>query len=184
VAFDTRPSARGDAPGRYARGLLDALRATADERDEIVETHRPRGVDVFHTPWIEGAMLHSPCPMIVTLGDLAPLTRRSEHLRCGGVHLRLRHLALLRATHVIVPAEHVAQQAVAELGLERERIVVIPLAEDPAHDRDERGEHAWTWREAGRATWHVYADALARPERPCVGGLRPFPLYGVRLGRP
>ena len=41
-------------------------------------------------------MLHSPCPMVVTLHDLAALKRRSEHLRTG-VRLRLRHLAVQRA---------------------------------------------------------------------------------------
>ena len=41
-------------------------------------------------------MLHSPCPMVVTLHDLAALKRRSEHLRTG-VRLRLRQLAVQRA---------------------------------------------------------------------------------------
>ncbi len=77
-------------------------------------------------------MLHSPCPMVVTLYDLAALKRPSERLRGGGMHLRLRHLALQRASHVIVPTEAVACEAVAELGLERERVAVIPEAPDSA----------------------------------------------------
>ncbi len=47
-------------------------------------------------------MLHSPCPMVVTLHDLAALKRRSEHLRTG-VRPRLRQLAVQRAARVIVP---------------------------------------------------------------------------------
>jgi hypothetical protein len=193
VAFDSRPGGGAHNVGHYARCLLRALRDTAGERDEVLETHRPRGAEVFHAPWLEGAMLHSPCPMVVTIHDCGALTRRSERLRSGGVHLRLRHLALQRATHVIVPAEIVAREAIAELGLERERVVVIPPARDAAADTAGVGIAApqltihaplppsptppalpalpaWTWEDAGRETWRVYEDALARPTRPCVSG--------------
>ncbi len=83
VAFDSRPSADPRGVGRYARCLLRALRDTAGARGEIVETHRPRRADVFHAPWMQGAMLHSPCPMIVTIHDLDALKRPSE--RCAAV---------------------------------------------------------------------------------------------------
>jgi hypothetical protein len=158
--------------GHYSRCLLRALRDTASERDEILETHRPRSAEVYHAPWIEGAMLRSPCPMVVTIHDVVAFTRRSERLRCGGVHLRLRHLALQRATHVIVPSETVAWEAVAELGLERERIAVIPGAPEPPADTawpTAPAAPAWTWEDAGRATWRVYEDALRQPEGACVG---------------
>ncbi len=196
VAFDNRPRLSDHAIGRYSSYLLRALRDTAGEHDEILETHRARGAEVFHTPWLEGAMLHSPCPMVVTLHDLDALTRRSERLRCGGVYLRLRHLALQRATHVIVPTEVVACEAAAEFGLDRERVIVIPPPPPPAPEPAAAGwasapappapaalvpaaqppalstpaPPAWTWKDAGRETWRVYEDALARPARPCVGG--------------
>ena len=131
LAFDSRPTADPQGLGRYSRGLLQALRDTADEHDEILESHRPRGADLFHTPWVQGAMLHSPCPMVVTIYDIAALKRPSERLRGGGMHLHLRHLALQRASHVIVPSEVVAREAVAEFGLEHERLAVIPEAPDP-----------------------------------------------------
>jgi len=131
VAFDTRPLTDPNGVGRYSRCLLRALRDTADGSREIIETHRPRRADVFHSPWMQGAMLHSPCPMVVTVHDLAALKRRSEHLRAG-LRLRLRHLAVQRAVRVIVPTEAIARDAVARLGLERERIVVIPEAPDSA----------------------------------------------------
>jgi Glycosyltransferase Family 4 len=187
VAFDSRPGASSRGVGHYARCLLEALRDIAGEHDEILETHRPRRAEVFHAPWMEGAMLHSPCPMVVTVHDLGVLRRPSERLRGGGVHLRLRQLALQRATHVIVPTEVLAHEAVAELGFERERVVVIPeapviaeasvvpVAPDPAslHASDPRdcAPTNWTWQDAGRETWRVYESALARPERPCVGRL-------------
>jgi glycosyltransferase involved in cell wall biosynthesis len=135
VAFDSRPLSNPDGVGRYSRCLLAALRDTAATGDEILELHRPsalarsRGADVFHSPWLDGAMLHSPCPMVVTIHDLSLLGRRSEHLRAG-LRLRLRHLAVQRAVNVIVPTAAVAGDAVAHLRLERERIVVIPEAAD------------------------------------------------------
>jgi hypothetical protein len=174
VAFDSRPTRDPRGIGRYSRFLLDALRNTAATRGEIVETHRPRHADVFHAPWMQGAMLHSPCPMVVTIHELGALTRLSERLRGGGIHLRLRHLAVQRATHVIVPTEALAHEAVAELGFEHERVVVIPEAPDPADDMAYQPSHApaaWTWQDVGRETWRVYESALARPGRPCVGRL-------------
>src|ERR1700735_64505 len=131
VAFDSRPSSDPRSVGRYARCLRRPLRDTVEARGEIVETHRPRRADVFHAPWMQGAMLHSPCPMVVTIHELSALTRLSERLRGGGIHLRLRHLAVQRATHVIVPTEALAREAVAELGFERERVIVIPEAPAP-----------------------------------------------------
>ena len=129
VAFDTRRLTDQHGVGRYSRCLLQALRDTGDPHAEIIETHRPRRADVFHAPWMEGAMLHSPCPMVVTLHDLAALKRRSEHLRTG-VRPRLRQLAVQRATHVIVPTRALAQDAYARLGLEPGCVVVIPEAPD------------------------------------------------------
>jgi hypothetical protein len=156
VAFDSRAVSDPDGVGRYSRSLLAALHDTVASDDQIVEAHRPsalarsRSADVFHSPWMDGAMLHSPCPMVVTIHDLAALKRRSEHLRCGGLHLRMRRLALQRATHVIVPSETLADEAATELGLERKRLVVI--AQAPG------------WQDIARATWHVYRQAAAVTE--------------------
>ena len=129
VAFDSRPVSDPRGVGRYSRCLLRALRETAGPQTEIRETHRPRHADVFHAPWMDGALLHSPCPMVVTLHDLAALKRRSEHLRTD-VRPRLRQLAVQRAMRVIVPTQALAQDAFSRLGLETERVVVIPEAPD------------------------------------------------------
>ena len=166
VAFDSRPSADPRGVGRYARCLLRALRDTADARGEIVETHRPRRADVYHAPWMQGAMLRSPCPMVVTIHDLDALTRPSERLRGGGIHSRLRHLAVQRATHVIVPTEALAHEAIAELGFERERVVVIPEAPDPVMDprSDARSRACVSTTDCRSATWCGSA-ACAIPTR-------------------
>jgi glycosyltransferase involved in cell wall biosynthesis len=139
LAFDSRRVGDPDGVGRYSRCLLQALRDTADADVEIVETHRPRRADVFHAPWMGAAMLHSPCPMVVTLHDLTALKRRSEHLR-PGVRPRLRELAVQRAVRVIAPTQALASDAVEGLGLESERLSVIAEAADaamyprPAHE--------------------------------------------------
>jgi glycosyltransferase involved in cell wall biosynthesis len=129
VAFDSRPFTDPRGVGRYSRCLLRALRETAAPHSEILQTHRPRRADVFHAPWMAGAMLHSPCPMVVTLHDLAALKRRSEQLRTG-VRMRLRQLAVQRAVRVIVATQALAQDAFSGLGLYPERVVVIPEAPD------------------------------------------------------
>jgi alpha-1,3-rhamnosyl/mannosyltransferase len=121
--------------GRYARCLLEALRA--HDRGEIVETHRPRRCDVFHAPWIDGAMLRPAVPMVVTLHDLFPLKRRGEYLR-SGLRFKLRYLAVQRAAQVIVPTNVVADEAVEALKIPREQITVIPEAPAPQlHIRSE-----------------------------------------------
>ncbi len=185
VAFDSRPCVEVRGIGRYSRGLLGGLDKIADEDIEIVETHRPRHVDVYHSPWIDGTILRSPCPMVVSIHDIDALTRPSERLRRGGVYLRLRHLALVRATHVIVPTEAVAEDAVTKLGLEHGRVVVIPPVREPIADTSGAGDDAlagsaggtsdasrptplWSWEDVARATWRVYERALSEPGRAFV----------------
>ncbi len=165
VAFDSRPCVEVRGIGRYSRGLLGGLDKVAGEGIEILETHRPRHADVYHSPWIDGAILRSPCPMVVTIHDIDALTRPSERLRRGGVYLRLRHLALARATHAIVPTEAVAEDAVTRLGLERGRVVVIP----PVAESDASGPtSSWSWEDVAGATWQVYERALSEPGRAFV----------------
>ena len=125
VAFDARAAGDPRGIGRYVSCLRDALHQHA--AGELVETHRPRKADVFHSPWIDGALLRSPCPMVVTLHDLAPLKRRSEYLR-SGLRFRMRYLAVQRAARVIVPTQVVADDATEMLGFPRERIDVIAEA--------------------------------------------------------
>jgi alpha-1,3-rhamnosyl/mannosyltransferase len=135
VAFDSRPVKDVRGIGRYARCLLDALRQHG--LGEIVETHDPRRCDVYHAPWIDGAMLRSPVPMVVTLHDLVPLKRRGEYLR-SGLRFKLRYLAVERAARVIVPTTSVASDAVESLQIPAEQLAVIPEAAAPVfHPRPE-----------------------------------------------
>jgi alpha-1,3-rhamnosyl/mannosyltransferase len=140
VAFDSRPVADPRGVGRYASCLLAALRdgaargagaADGDGTSTIVETHDPRRCDVFHSPWLDGALLRSPVPMVVTVHDLVPLKRSGEYLR-SGLRFKLRYLAVQRATRLIVPTEAVARDVTARLGVPVERISVISEAPAPA----------------------------------------------------
>jgi glycosyltransferase involved in cell wall biosynthesis len=161
VAFDSRPTRDLQGVGRYSRCILQALRETAVDDAQIDETNRPRRADVFHAPWMNGALLHSPCPMVVTLHDLTALKRRSELLRAG-LRSRLRQLAVQRAVRVIVPTEALAQDALVRLGLEREQIDVI-------HEAPAASMYARDAREVANAR-----ERFALPERYLlwVGGLR------------
>lgn len=164
VAFDSRPSSETGGIGRYARSLLCALRSTKAESSEIVETHRPRHTDVFHAPWMQGAILRSPCPMVVTLHDLAALKRRSEHLRMACMP-HLRHLAVQRAARVIVPTKAVATDAVAGLGLDERRISIIPEAPDPAfYQRDAAHVCAVQKRFGLPKSYLLWVGSMQRPD--------------------
>jgi len=164
VAFDSRPTSDTHGVGRYSRCLLAALHDTALGGDEILEIQTPvasarsRSAEVFHSPWMEGAMLRSPCPTVVTLHDLSALKRRSEQLRMS-LRLRLRLLAVQRAARVIVPTKAVADDAITHLRLEEERVVVIPV---PALHEVLDEPPAWSWKDVARATWEVYQRALVQ----------------------
>ncbi len=125
VAFDSRPASETSGIGRYASCLLEALRENG--RGEVIESQAPKDCEVFHAPWIDGALLRSPVPMVVTLHDLIPLKRRGEYLRTG-LRFKLRYLAVQRAVKVIVPTQAVADDAVENLGIGADRISVIPEA--------------------------------------------------------
>jgi glycosyltransferase involved in cell wall biosynthesis len=122
VAFDSRPAKDTSGIGRYARCLLQALLDAGT--GEIVESHNPRRCDVYHSPWIDGALLRSPIPMVVTLHDVIPLKHWGEYLR-SGLRFKLRYLAVQRAVRVIVPTQAVANDAIKALEIPADRIAVI-----------------------------------------------------------
>jgi len=127
VAFDSRAKGDPRGIGRYVRSLLGALSQTAGAADTITETHRPRRSDVYHSPWLDGALVRCPCPLVVTIHDLVNLKRPGEYLRTG-MRFRLRYLAVQHAEHVIVPTHAVAGDVQERLDIDAERISVIPEA--------------------------------------------------------
>ena len=130
VVFDSRPALDPRGIGRYASCLLTALYESAGPGDVLVRGHRPRRGDVYHAPWIDGALLRPPCPQVVTLHDVVPLKRRSEYLRTG-IRFRMRYLAVERSARLIVPTAVVAEEVVEHLRIEPEQVVVIHEAVAP-----------------------------------------------------
>jgi len=130
VVFDSRPALDPRGIGRYASCLLTALYESAGPGDVLVQGHRPRRGDVYHAPWIDGALLRPPCPQVVTLHDVVPLKRRSEYLRTG-IRFRMRYLAVERSARLIVPTAVVAEEVVEHLHIEPEQVVVIHEAVAP-----------------------------------------------------
>ena len=162
VGFDSRPAKETHGIGRYARCLLGALRSSG--QGEILETHKPRRCDVFHSPWIDGALVRCPVPMVVTLHDLVPLKRRGEYLRLG-LRFKLRYLAVQRAAHVIVPTHAVADDAVRVLDIPRERIAVIPeAAARKLHPRGEDEVEAVRERYGLPKQYLLWVGRLTRPD--------------------
>ncbi len=159
AAFDSRSAVDTCGVGRYVRCLLEELQHSG--RGEIVESRDPRRFDVFHTPSIDGALLRSPVPMVVTIHDLVPLKRRGEYLR-SGLRFKLRYLAAQRAVRVIVPTAAVAIDATLILEIPADRIRVIPEA--PAK----------LFRPRSAAEVAEVRDRYSLPERYLlwVGGLR------------
>ncbi len=129
ICFDSRPAADRRGIGRYARCLLESLREEAPRRGgEVVEGRQPRRQDdLFHAPWMAGALLRPRVPMVVTVHDLVQQKRPGEHLRAG-LRGGMRHLALKRATRVIVPTHAVAVDTEEILGVGSDRIDVIAEA--------------------------------------------------------
>jgi glycosyltransferase involved in cell wall biosynthesis len=132
LGFDSRPTKDLRGIGRYSSCLLAELRPLADAKGAtLIETARARGLDVYHSPWIDGAPLRpGGVPIVVTLHDLVPLKRRQDYLRTG-LRFHLRYLAVQRATRVIVPTHAVAGDVMRLLRLPEDRLHVIGEAAAP-----------------------------------------------------
>jgi glycosyltransferase involved in cell wall biosynthesis len=162
VAFDSRPAKCTHGVGRYTRCLLEELSAL--EECDVVETHQPRRCDIYHSPWLDGAMPRCPVPMVVTLHDLAPLKHRGQYLR-SMLRFKLRYLAVQRATRVIVPTYAVAEQVETVLDVPLERIAVIPEAAAASfYARSAEEVRSVRDRFALPARYLVWVGAMQTPE--------------------
>ncbi len=162
VAFDSRPTKSTHGVGRYAQCLLEALLEIGE--CEFVETHEPRRCEVFHSPWLDGALLRCPVPMVVTLHDLAPLKHHGQYLR-SMLRFKLRYLAVQRATRVIVPTYAVAEEVENLLEIPQERISVIPEAPAAAlHPRSQEEVSAIREQFSLPERYLVWVGTMRTPE--------------------
>jgi glycosyltransferase involved in cell wall biosynthesis len=152
VAFDARALDRPELAergiGRYARSLLEALQASGRDVIPLRHLRRPpapariaellehlllardvrrAGADVVHSPSIDFATTRAGAPYVITVHDLVPLKQPQRYLRTGLKH-RLRYAAVKRATRLVVPTAAVAADCEQLLGIDRDRINVVPEA--------------------------------------------------------
>lgn len=166
VRFDSRPAAEPRGVGRYTRCLLDALRVEAPRHGaEMLEGREPsRRDDLFHSPWINGALLRPRIPMVVTVHDLVALKRPGQVLRAG-LRARMRWLAVERAAQLIVPTQVVAEDTVELLGCDPARVHVIGEAPAPAFTpRPQPEVEAVRLRYALPQEYLLWVGALRHPE--------------------
>ncbi|MBM4031513.1 MAG: glycosyltransferase family 4 protein [Planctomycetes bacterium] len=91
---------------------------------------RLKGFDLFHAPGYV-APKRLPCPLVLTVYDLVALTHPELAKRSNVLHYRWRLPRSARAAaRIIVPLECVARQVAERLGVERERVRVVPLGVD------------------------------------------------------
>jgi glycosyltransferase involved in cell wall biosynthesis len=184
VAFDSRAGKDSRGVGRYSRSLLTAL--VASGRGGVIETHSPQAVrvEVYHSPWLEGALLHSPVPMVVTVHDLIALKTPGELMR-RGLRTGLRYMAAQRAVRLIAPTKVVADDLMRALHVPSKRIHVIPEAADPVfHPRSRPEIDAVRERYGVPEQYLLWVGGLKSPDRhkqivPLTRARRSLPLVLV-----
>jgi glycosyltransferase involved in cell wall biosynthesis len=154
VAVDAHNLARDDRGiGRYARAVLS--RAQCDERFRwtfVVRDLIPRGaplaraigVDAVHVarsvpsdadvvwfPW-NGTFLRSRAPAVATIHDAAPFAFPAPDARKRATEQNPFLATAATARRILVQSRFTAGEVERRLGVEAARIVVTPLAADPA----------------------------------------------------
>ncbi|MFW6107336.1 MAG: glycosyltransferase family 4 protein [bacterium] len=123
---------------------------------------RLKGFDLFHAPGYVAPRL--PIPTVLTVYDLVALRHPRLARRTNAIHYRWRlPRAASRAARILVPTESVAADVVEFLGVERQRVRVVPLGVE-AHFRPPSREQ----RASARTRYH-----LDRPFLLFVGNLEP-----------
>ena len=121
-------------PSNALRSLLGIQTDALLLRVAQARTRAREGIGtVFHT--VGGATpLRSAMPVVSTLLDLAPweLSERYTATRVARLARQARESALRRATCVLVGSRATAEAAVRLVGLDPDRIRVVPLAADDA----------------------------------------------------
>jgi hypothetical protein len=137
----------------------------------VVESHKPRRGQVFHSPWIDGAQLRPGVPQVVTLHDLV----RSSGARstcapgCASVCVTWPWSARIASS---CPTQAVADDVVEHLDVSPERIAVIGEAAHAAmRPRGDAEVAAVREKYALPPEYLVWVGGMERPDpRKRVGG--------------
>jgi glycosyltransferase involved in cell wall biosynthesis len=120
-------SPRSGRAGRVLRGLRRELTYFPLE---LPRRARRLGLDVLHCP-APLAPVRSSVPVVITLHDILGLDHPEWFTRPLALHSRLVLApALRRAACVLVPSEHTRDRVLARLGLDPERVRLVPLGVD------------------------------------------------------
>jgi len=95
---------------------------------------RRERIDLLHGPK-SAVPFWSPCPTVVTLHDLIPITHPETETRAAQLYWRLQiPVAARRSSFIITDSDHARQEIVEMFGIGDQRIAVTPLGYPPAMD--------------------------------------------------
>lgn len=117
------PSRLADLP-EQALLPLDLRRARADVAHAL---------SIYRTP------LRAGVPQVVTVHDAIPLMWPERYLQTGLVH-KLLYAAARRAAAVIIPSQAAKRDVVEHIGVDADRVAVVPEGVDPRYTPDEPGD--------------------------------------------
>ena len=117
-------------PGVVTRVLAGRLTQVWDQV-RLPRALREDGATVFLSPYYKGP-LAAPCPVVLTIHDLFfigyPGRRRPLY---DATLIRLARLYARRAAAIVADSEHSRREIAARLGIDPERVTVIPVALGP-----------------------------------------------------
>lgn len=136
IIFYNDPVHLGRFP--WARELVllgkSPLRRLWREHVAVAMACRREKVDLLHGPK-SAVPFWSPCPTVVTLHDLIPITHPETETRAAQLYWRLQiPIAARRASFIITDSDHARNEIVEMFGIPDQRIAVTPLGYPPAMD--------------------------------------------------
>jgi glycosyltransferase involved in cell wall biosynthesis len=136
IVFYNDPVHLGRFP--WARELVlpgkSPLRRLWREHIALPLACRRENVDLLHGPK-SAIPFWSPCPTVVTLHDLIPITHPETETRAAQLYWRMQiPIAARRADFIITDSDHARAEIVEMFGVTGNRIAVTPLGYPPAMD--------------------------------------------------
>ena len=140
IALDITPmtnASAGRGVGVYTRELVRALKEFEKEHNYLLFTNKekpPKPAQLIHYPYFDPFFLTLPLikrkPTIVTVHDMIPLVFPKQFPRGvkGEVKWQMQKMSLKGARAIITDSEHSKNDIATIVGIQREKIFVVPLA--------------------------------------------------------